>query len=100
MEKISTVQTFGNELLKEQELTIGVDLGDRWSIYGVLDELGKIVLEPKVPTTPEAMKQTFSRLPQSRFALETGTHSAFSWKDLSSNRRTSSGTIWCHAWSS
>jgi hypothetical protein len=25
-------------------------------------------------TTPEAMKQTFSRIPQSRIALETGTH--------------------------
>jgi transposase len=40
-----------------------------------LDEAGKIILEQKVPTTPEAMKQTFSRMPQSRIALETGTHS-------------------------
>jgi transposase len=52
-----------------------VDLGDRWSFYCVLDEAGKIILEQKVPTTPEAMKQTFSRIPQSRIALETGTHS-------------------------
>jgi hypothetical protein len=30
--KISTVQAFGNEIFKEQRLlTIGVDLGDRWS---------------------------------------------------------------------
>ena len=28
-----------------------------------------------MPTTPEAMKQTFSKIPQSRVALETGTHS-------------------------
>jgi transposase len=75
MKKISTVQVFGNEILKEQKLTIGVDLGDRWSFYCVLEEAGKIILEQKVPTTPEAMKQTFSRIPQSRIALETGTHS-------------------------
>ena len=75
MKKISTVQVFGSEIFKEQQLTIGVDLGDRWSFYCVLDEAGKIILEQKVPTTPEAMKQTFSRIPQSRIALETGTHS-------------------------
>jgi transposase len=75
MKKISTVQVLGNEILKEQKLTIGVDLGDRWSFYCVLEEAGKIILEQKVPTTPEAMKQTFSRIPQSRIALETGTHS-------------------------
>jgi len=31
MKKISTMQAFSNEILKEQKLTIGVDLGDRWS---------------------------------------------------------------------
>lgn len=75
MKKISTVQVLGNEMLKEQKLTIGVDLGDRWSFYCVLKEAGQIILEQKVPTTPEAMKQTFSRISQSRIALETGTHS-------------------------
>ena len=75
MKKISTMQAYGNEILKEQKLTIGVDLGDRWSFYCVLEETGKIILEQKVPTTPEATKQTFSRIPQSRIALETGTHS-------------------------
>jgi integrase len=35
MKKISTVQVFGNKILKEQKLTIGVDLGDRWSFYCV-----------------------------------------------------------------
>ena len=75
MKKISTVQTFKSEIFKDQKLTIGVNLGDRWSFYCVLDEAGKIILEQKVPTTLEAMKQTFSRMPQSRIALETGTHS-------------------------
>jgi transposase len=75
MKKISTMQVFGNELFKEQKLTIGLDLGDRWSFYCVLDEAGKIILEQKVPTTPEAIKQTFGKIPQSLIAMETGTHS-------------------------
>jgi transposase len=75
MKKISTMQAFSNEILKEQNLTIGVDLGDRWSFYCVLDEAGKIILEQKVATTPEAMKQTFGKIPRSLMALETGTHS-------------------------
>ena len=75
MKKISTVQVLGKEILKEQKLTIGVDLGDRWSFYCVLDEAGKIILEQKVATTAEAMKQTFGKIPRSLIALETGTHS-------------------------
>ena len=75
MKKNSTVQVFSNEIFEEQKLTIGVDLGDRWSFYCVLDEAGKIILEQKVPTTPEAIKQTFGKIPRSLLALETGTHS-------------------------
>src|SRR5262249_13287684 len=36
---------------------------------------GKVILEEKLATTPEAMKRTFARIPRSRIALETGTHS-------------------------
>ena len=75
MKKISTVQIFGSEIFKEQKLTIGVDLGDRWSFYCVLNEAGKILLEQKVATTPEAIQQTFAKIPRSLMALETGTHS-------------------------
>src|SRR5438094_8495137 len=75
MKKISTVEVFGNEILTGQKLTIGMDLGDRSSCYCVLDEGGRILLEQKVAMTPEAMKQTFSKIPRSLLALETGTHS-------------------------
>src|SRR5271169_5379643 len=75
MKKISTVQIFEGEIFKEQRLTIGMDLGDRWSCYCILDEAGRILLEQKVATTPEALKQTFERIPRSLLALETGTHS-------------------------
>src|SRR6202045_481822 len=75
MKKISTVQTFRKEIVKAQRLTIGLDLGDHWSCYCVLDEAGRIILEQKVATTPEAMKQAFAKIPRSLIALETGTHS-------------------------
>src|SRR5215831_15724658 len=51
------------------------ELGDGWSFYCVLDESGKVILEQKLATTPEAMKQTFAKIPRSRIAIETGTHS-------------------------
>src|SRR6202030_4443795 len=75
MKKTSTVRGNGNMILKEQKLTIGLDLGDRWSFYCVMDEAGQVILEQKLPTTPEAMKQTFGKIPRSLIALETGTHS-------------------------
>ena len=74
MQKISTMRTSGRKIFNGQ-LTIGLDLGDRSSSYCVLDEAGKILLEQKLPTTPEGMKQTFARMPRSRIAMETGTHS-------------------------
>src|SRR6201981_132510 len=75
MKKTSTVRVNGNMIVKGHKLTIGVDLGDRWSNYCVLDEADEVLLEQKVATTPEGMKQTFERIPQSLIALETGTHS-------------------------
>jgi transposase len=74
MQKISTVQARGKRILKEQ-LTIGLDLGDRCSSCCVLNGAGEIVSEEKVPTTPEAMKKTFGKMPRCRIAMETGTHS-------------------------
>jgi transposase len=75
LKKTSTVRVNGNRIFKGHKLTIGLDLGDRWSNYCVLDEAGEILLEQKLATTPEAMKQTFEKIPRSLLALETGTHS-------------------------
>src|SRR6201981_1490998 len=75
MKKTSTVRVNGNMIFKGHKLTIGLDLGDQWSCYCVLDEAGKIILEQKVATTPEAVKQAFAKIPQSLIAMETGTHS-------------------------
>src|ERR1700731_4066513 len=75
MKKTSTLRINRNMIFKGHKLTIGLDLGDRWSCYCVLDEAGEIILEQKLPTTPEAMKQAFAKIPRSLIALETGTHS-------------------------
>src|SRR3989454_11253016 len=75
VKKTSPSLVNGNMIFKGDKLTIGLHLGDRWSFYCVLDEAGQVILEQKLPTTPEAMKQTFESIPRSLIALETGTHS-------------------------
>jgi len=74
MRKISTMRTAGKNIFHGQ-LTVGLDLGDRSSAYCVLDGAGEILLEQKVATTPEAMRQVFEKMPRCRIAMETGTHS-------------------------
>jgi len=75
MKKNSTVANRGKRIFKGKKLTIGLDLGDRWSFYCVMDEAGQVVVEQKLPTTPEGMKQVFGKMVRSLIALETGTHS-------------------------
>ena len=77
MRKISTMHASGSKILKGHQLTIGVDLGDQWSCYCVLDEIGEVILEQKLSTTPEAMKRVFGKIASSRVAMETGAHSAW-----------------------
>ena len=75
MKKVSTVKSKHIRNFSQQSLTIGVDLGDRSSHYCVLDETGRILVESKVATSPNAMKEVFGSMPRSRIALETGVHS-------------------------
>ena len=75
MQKISTMRVKESEIFKGHGLTIGLDLGDRFSFYCVLDEAGEVILEQRLPTTPEAMRRAFGKMPRSRMALESGTHS-------------------------
>jgi transposase len=56
------------------EITIGMDLGDRWSRYCVLDSSGGIVEEDRVRTIEEALVQRFSRS-GTRIVMEAGAHS-------------------------
>ena len=75
MKKISTATGHKVGKIESRKLTIGLDLGDRWSWYCVLDEAGEVLLEQKVSTTPKAMREVFGGMPHSRMALETGMHS-------------------------
>jgi transposase len=75
MKKGSTAATKASRNISRQKLTIGLDLGDRNSWYCVLDEAGQIQLEQRVGTSAKALREVFGRLPHSRIALETGTHS-------------------------
>jgi transposase len=82
MKKISTVATNRNKIFKQPKLTIGLDLGDRISPYCILDEAGNVILEDHLPTTPKAIQQVFRKIPRSRIALETGTHSPWVSRQL------------------
>jgi len=82
MKKNSTVTTNGKQIFKGQKLTIGMDLGDQFTYYCVLDETGEVMIEQKLPTTKQAMKQVFGRIPRSRVALETGAHSPWVSRQL------------------
>jgi transposase len=75
MKKISTMAIQGMQIFEDSELTIGLDLGDCTSRYCILNEAGETILEPELPSTPKGFEQVFSRIPRSRIALETGTHS-------------------------
>ncbi len=61
----------------KEQLTIGVDLGDRVSHVCVLDAGGEVVEEDRVATTRSAMERKFAigRYGRCRVALEVGTHS-------------------------
>ena len=75
MKKISTVATKQNRNFSSQKLTIGLDLGDRSSWYCLLDEVGDVLQEQRLSTTPKAMREVFESMPRCRIALETGIHS-------------------------
>ena len=73
--KKSSTAVAQNKRNFERKLTIGLDLGDRSSWYGMLDERGEVIEEQKLSTTPKAMREVFAAKERSRVALETGTHS-------------------------
>jgi len=82
MRKISTVVLDGIEKFKGQKLTIGLDLGDRFSQYCILNESDDVIAEQNLPTTPKGIDDVFRRIPRSRVALETGTHSPWVSRQL------------------
>ena len=57
------------------DMTIGVDLGDKWSRLCVLDEHGEVCEEGRIATTTDAMRKRFSTEAPCLIVIEVGTHS-------------------------
>ena len=58
-------------------LTVGVDLGDRWSQYCILGLAGETLAEGQLRTTQEDVREFFQALTVVRVVIEVGTHSAW-----------------------
>ena len=58
-------------------LTVGVDLGDRWSQYCILGLEGETLAEGQLRTRQEDIRQFFQALTVARVVIEVGTHSAW-----------------------
>jgi transposase len=83
MKKVSTAAGKATKNFSQPKLTIGLDLGDRSSWYCLLDEVGEVLQEQKLSTTPKAMREVFGSMPHCRIALETGMHSPWASRVLS-----------------
>ena len=57
-------------------ITVGLDLGDKYSYLCLIDtESGEVIEEGRLRTTPEAFRRRFSSERPLRIAIEAGTHS-------------------------
>jgi len=68
--------------LREPERIVGLDLGDRWSHYCVLDCAGGIVQEGRIRTTALGVEEWFAELPPTCIVMEAGTHSPWVSRQL------------------
>jgi transposase len=57
------------------EQTVGVDLGDRFSHYCILNRDGEVMEEGRIRTSEEGFRQHWKGEARQRVVLETGTHS-------------------------
>jgi transposase len=64
-----------NSFVEPPVITVGLDLSDRFASVCILDELGDVIEEGKVRSTPEAFTHRFGGLEPCRMVLEVGTHS-------------------------
>jgi transposase len=70
MGDVSTQQT--------KKMTVGLDLGDKYSYLCVLDtESGELVEEGRLRTTPDDLHRRFDSAEQMKIAIEVGTHSTW-----------------------
>jgi transposase len=72
-----TGRNVGRPKVNPNSYTIGIDLGDTFSHYCVLNPEAEVIEAGRVKTTREALSARFATMPPMRVALETGTHSAW-----------------------
>lgn len=75
MKKVSKV-VGQREIAKDKPaITVGLDLGDRYSRYCLLNEEGEVIEEGRIQSTETAFRRHFEGEPRQRIVLECGTHS-------------------------
>lgn len=57
------------------KVTVGLDLGDKFSVFYSIDTDGELLSEGRLKTTPEAMEKHFGSMEPARIAIETSGHS-------------------------
>jgi len=57
------------------ERIIGIDIGDRWSHYCILNQEGEVVEEGRFRTAEDSLRKQFGGIEPARMAIEAGTHS-------------------------
>lgn len=74
MEKTTTLRA-DQPSMEIPSLTIGLDVGDRYTHVCGVDASGEVVLEERLPTRDPSIRKRFANLPRTRIALEVGRHS-------------------------
>jgi transposase len=76
---MNTKESEGATKVKSEQgsVTIGIDLGDRFSHYCILNGDGKVIETGRIKTSREAFAAHFQDRPAARIAVEVGTHSAW-----------------------
>ena len=66
-----------------KDITVGLDLGDRYSRFCVLDGEGAVIEEDRVRTNPAKLRERFGAMEPLLVAMEVGTHSPWVRRVLS-----------------
>ena len=75
MTKISKLARRMETGKNKPEMTMGIDVGDRFSHLCLVDNEGEVVERDRVRSTEAAFEKYFEGAPRLRIALECGTHS-------------------------
>jgi transposase len=71
----NSIRETGSEWKRRPDRTVGIDLGDRFSRYCVLNGDGEVMEEGQVRTSAEGFGRHWEGESRQRIVLETGTHS-------------------------